>query len=134
MADIREMTNKFFTSVEQGRKLVELGIDSNSADLHWSIYGHTGGKVIDGEYCLCFGAGCWDEDENGYRDIPCWSLSDLLKLFPVIKKDKQGILVVKPWVTTVVDGEAWCQYGDMSRSGTDPIDAAFNMLFEVLKK
>ena len=134
MADIREMTNKFFTSVEQGRRLIESGIDPNSADLHWSICGHNGGKVIDGEYRLCFGSGCWDEDEHGNTDVPCWSLSDLLKLFPVIKKDKQGILVVKPWVTTAVDGEAWCQYGNQSISGSDPVDAAFNMLMEVIGK
>lgn len=133
MADIREIKNKFFTSVEQGRQLVSSGIDPNSSDMHWSVYGHTGGKVIDGEYRLCFNSGCWDEDENGYADVPCWSLSSLLSLFPKNTRLDENILI-KPWVTSTVDGQSFCQFGEQWKNGSDSVDAVFNMLMETLKK
>ena len=135
MADIREIGNKYFTSVKQGRKLVKLGINPDTANLHWSVDGHNSGKVIDGEYRLCFGPGCWNSDGKSPAEVPCWSLSDLLKQFPVKFMNESGLSVpAKPWVTIASDGEpACCQYGYLSRSGADPIDAAFNMLVEALE-
>lgn len=60
---------KIATTIEQSKKLLELGLSPESADMHWSIYGHNGGKIIDGERQLSFCFGCY-EPENEETDIP----------------------------------------------------------------
>ena len=65
--------NKICTSLEQSKKLIELGIDVNTADM---VY-----QSVEDEY----GDGEWEAIPRnnslniGYDDdIPCWSLSALL--------------------------------------------------------
>ena len=61
--------NKICTSIEQSKKLIELGIDINSADMvyHKNLEGTYNLRVVNNilEY-----------------DIPAWSLSALLELMP----------------------------------------------------
>lgn len=61
--------NKICTSIEQSKKLIELGIDVNSADMvyHKNLEGTYNLRVVNNilEY-----------------DIPAWSLSALLELMP----------------------------------------------------
>lgn len=61
--------NKICTSLEQSKKLLELGIDVNTADIY--LYEGT-----DGNYYPKFPI------ERDYGDIPAWSLSALLGLMP----------------------------------------------------
>lgn len=61
--------NKICTSLEQSKRLIELGIDVNSADMVWH-------KKLNGTYSLRV------VDNVLKYDIPAWSLSALLELMP----------------------------------------------------
>lgn len=68
--------NKICTSLEQSEKLVELGIDINTADMHWmnGILFLSFDKV-DKAYC----------DKWGYDYLPAWSLSALMDILPIFR-------------------------------------------------
>ena len=80
--------NKICTSIEQSKKLIELGIDVNTADMHY--YKNSFGDYIEGLY-----------NSNDLKDgfelkrieyIPAWSLSALLELIPpYLGEFKDGI-------------------------------------------
>ena len=61
--------NKICTSIEQSKRLIELGIDVNSADMVYH-------KNLDGTYNLRVVNNILE------YDIPAWSLSALLELMP----------------------------------------------------
>ena len=67
--------NKICTSLEQSKKLIELGIDVNSADMYYSRADVALGEMESYPNILhC--------EEIG-DDIPCWSLAALLKVLPI---------------------------------------------------
>lgn len=70
--------NKICTTIEQSKKLIELGIDVNTADMHY--YKNSFGDYIEGLYNSS------DLKEGfelkGIEYIPAWSLSALLELIP----------------------------------------------------
>lgn len=70
--------NKICTTIEQSQKLVELGIDVNTADT-W--YQYIGDSFKDGitkpVYFLMV-----MRDDPSEKDIPAWSLSALLNILP----------------------------------------------------
>lgn len=73
--------NKICTSIEQSKKLIELGIDINTADMHYSTWT----ILNEGEYILSPNQGeTIEELQEGYgnQDIPAWSLTALLELIP----------------------------------------------------
>lgn len=76
--------NKICTSLEQSKKLIELGIDVNTADMFWK-------NGVSDKYIQCFTpfVSCGTNMDYDY-DIPAWSLSALLKLIPkhILRKDK----------------------------------------------
>jgi hypothetical protein len=65
--------NKICTSLEQSKKLIELGIDAKTADICWSI------DIPDLPTLLAYPITDCDNWEN---KIPAWSLSALLELIP----------------------------------------------------
>ena len=65
--------NKICTSLEQSKKLIELGIDIKTADICWSI------DIPDLPTLLAYPITDCDNWEN---KIPAWSLSALLELIP----------------------------------------------------
>ena len=86
--------NKICTSIEQSKKLIELGIDVNTADMYYWHGSHRLLRVNDGK--------CED------IDVPAWSLSALLELIPKhIKQEDSRIykfhivnddgIVIKRW-------------------------------------
>ena len=75
--------NKICTSIEQSKKLIELGIDVNTADMCWSI------DILDLPTLLAYTITDCDNWEN---KIPAWSLSALLELIPpYLGEFKDGI-------------------------------------------
>lgn len=74
--------NKICTSVEQSKKLIELGIDVYTADMYWSKctiidFGDGTLKVsYTAEPCNI------SQFKNNDEDIPAWSLSALLDILP----------------------------------------------------
>lgn len=75
------MTPKICTSIEQSKKLIQLGIDVNTADMYYDVnsYGiQSNPEVAVGKV--------WS------KDIPAWSLSALLELIPpYLGEFKDGI-------------------------------------------
>lgn len=70
--------NKICTSLEQSQRLIELGIDVNTADMHY--YKNSFGDYIEGLYNSSdLKEGC---ELKGIEYIPAWSLSALLELIP----------------------------------------------------
>ena len=130
--------NKICTSLEQSKKLIELGIDVNTADMHYSTW-----TILNkGEYILSPNQGETIEElqENyGNQVIPAWSISALLNLMPpYLFEFERGIdLNIYP----SLNGKAWhCSYmpnavenmkNDKFKQitkGDNLIDAAFEMV------
>ena len=108
--------NKICTSIEQSKKLLELGIAMHTADM---VY-----QFIENEY----GSGKWESIPRnnslniGYDDdIPCWSLAALLRLIPNFNMFKRTIECRIETTNHLID------------KACDPIDAAFEMVSWLLK-
>lgn len=78
---------KIFTDIKQSQKLIELGIDVNTADIHymyrhWEIDENTIGSQSDAS--IGFDSDFYYGADNGktYHYIPAWSLSALMHLMP----------------------------------------------------
>lgn len=104
--------NNICTSIEQSQKLIELGIDIDTADMLWTydfMVNDINGLNVISELLK--------PEEN---DIPAWSLTALLKLMP-----KSMILTPNPLSTN------YCCRNvefDMEFYADNPVDAAFEML------
>lgn len=67
-----------YTSIEQAKKLVELGIDADTADMYWATDIE---MVITTPYVSYLNG---EKNIPAYKDaIPCWSTEALLKLLPI---------------------------------------------------
>ena len=68
--------NKICTSIEQSKKLIELGLDVNTADMFWDLLD---GDEPDEKIPNC----CWDRFDITINEfVPAWSLSALIELIP----------------------------------------------------
>lgn len=65
------------TTIEESRRLLDLGIDPNTADMRWR-YDHNTHSHDDIPQVLTVRN--WDDPYN--KDIPAWSLEGLLQLLP----------------------------------------------------
>ena len=65
-------TIKSFTSLEQSKKLVELGLDPSTADMHYYSFRRKDDVIV------------WTPEigETSKYDIPCWSVGRLIELMP----------------------------------------------------
>lgn len=67
--------NKICTSLEQSQKLIELGINVNTADMFWdTLFAKKPEAQVDNHHVI-------DEIDDEHR-VPAWSLTALLKLIP----------------------------------------------------
>ena len=76
------MENRIATTIEQSKKLIELGIDINTADMHYSTWT----ILNEGEYILSPNQGETIEElqeDYGNQVIPAWSLSALIQVLPI---------------------------------------------------
>lgn len=68
--------NKICTSLEQSKKLIELGIDVSTADMFWK-------NGVSNKYIQCFTPFVSNGTNIDFDyDIPAWSLSALLSVLP----------------------------------------------------
>lgn len=73
--------NKICTSIEQSKKLIELGLDVNTADMFWdTLFAKKPEAHIDNHHLI-------DEYDDEYR-FPAWSLTALLDLMPKIHGER----------------------------------------------
>lgn len=112
--------NKICTSLEQSKKLIELGVEENTADMYYWC----GSDLIIGGYRA--------QDEE--LDIPAWSLTALLGLMP---KDESktidlclggcnGIEHTFDWFCTCDENDE--PYGYKIFHSSSPIDCTFEMI------
>lgn len=99
--------NKICTSIEQSQKLLELGIDVNTADMYWWYSGK--------RYYV---ESMDDDDFNKKSDIPAWSLSALLELMPAGSILFRNTLSKNYKCINTVDSDDY----------DNPLDAAFEMV------
>lgn len=78
------MNTKICTSIEQSKKLLNLGLDPSTADMCYASISYDS----PGPYCEVVKAHKPDLDFN---DLPCWSLVALLELMPKDIKTNNGI-------------------------------------------
>lgn len=105
--------NKICTSLEQSKKLIELGIDRKSSDMYYWC----GSDLRIGGYRA--------QDEE--LDIPAWSLTALLNIlhYPSLHKTFSG------WRCDFYNKEGTsCKLGE---SLDNPIDTSFEMVVWFLK-
>lgn len=100
--------NKICTSIEQSKKLTELGIDVNTADMYWWYSGKR-------YYIEAMDDGDFNEKEGHIR---AWSLSALLELIP------PGNILLRD----ALSGKYKCINTADSNLYDNPIDAAFEMV------
>ena len=114
--------NKICTSIEQSKKLIELGIDRNTADMLWT-YDFTVNDINGLNVISTY----LKPEEN---DIPAWSLSALMELIPDIIED----YVLR---MDKIDGEYYIWYDKIGEGWSDNIvhpssknfiDAAFETI------
>lgn len=99
--------SKICTSQEQSKKLVELGIDVNTADMYYDCNSYG----IQGKPEVAVGT-VWS------KDIPAWSLAALLELIPKFSLEKD------------ISNNAGYQlhYNYNTVCYDEPVDAAFEMI------
>lgn len=124
--------NKICTSIEQSKKLIELGIDANTADMD---YVPCVNDMNEYDYVV----NIWN-NEHEENWIPAWSLTALLELMPKLYEfendpEDGGCQpnLCKGW-----DNNQWHIVYRSSIYITewydDPIDAAFEMICQLKEK
>jgi hypothetical protein len=112
--------NKICTDIEQSKKLIELGIDVNTADMMWDDWSliDEGWKSIVGYYPEI-------EKDYGRKCYPAWSLAALLEQF----EDTVGL---------AKDYGLWFCYDNRksycSKHYDNPVDAAVEMFNKLKEK
>ena len=128
--------NKICTTIEQSKKLIELGIDVNTADMMWDDW-----SLIDEGWKLSVGYYPEIEKDYGNQIIPCWSLAVLLdQLEDVIcdEEDNQWELVIKKegvqygLYYLIVYGEQ--ENIELDRFYDDLIDCCYEMILKLKEK
>lgn len=125
--------NKICTSLEQSKKLIELGIDVSTADMFWK-------NGVSNQYIQCFTPFVSNDTNIDFDyDIPAWSLSALLELMPpYLFEFERGIdlniypnLSNKAWHCSYMPNAVENMKNDKFKqitNGDNPIDAAFEMV------
>ena len=130
--------NKICTSLEQSKKLIELGIDVNTADMCWSLFTVITNGNKDIKQVLLptsYGEVTKQPAPDFIERFPAWSLTALLELMPKLYEfendpDDGGCQpnLCKGW-----DNNKWHIVYRSSIYITewyeDPIDAAFEMVY-----
>lgn len=135
--------NKICTTIEQSQKLIELGIDVNTADMEYMFLKRDGSKVSNIPFVKDDDEPEWPNDSS-YDFIPCWSLTALLELMPpYLFEFERGIdlniyrnLNGKGWHVSYMPNNIEDMKKDKFRqitNGDNPIDAAFEMVCWLLE-
>ena len=114
--------NIICTSIEQSKKLIELGIDVNSADMYWSmdeipfLAFPVNDIVTDWKYA----------EENGM--LPAWSLAALLDIIPegVTEKYYAPNIQKENGIYTIAYGN-----DNLLCIADNPVDACYEMILKL---
>jgi len=109
--------NKICTSIEQSKKLIELGIDPQTADMiyYWFDNFEFNDEFNDEWYELHLGTNRVDD-----KDIPAWSFTALINVLP------QGTRLLKSAIDETYHCD--CHKGNIDKWFNNPVDAAFQLI------
>ena len=134
------MDTKICTSLEQSKKLMELGIDVNTADMYWlnRFIDLTQTKyvlfVVDrSEKHIDFFNSYAVAVEKG-EIIPAWSLTALFGVLPKIGAHEP--MLRKLYYISEPTERYICQYSltDMTSEYDNPVDACYEMIIKLKEK
>lgn len=113
--------DKICTSIEQSKKLIELGLDVKTADMFWdTLLAKKPEAQVNNHYLI-------DEYDDEHR-VPAWSLSALLGMIPknyLIEANKKTTRTL--YNITSISGEVTHYHQDL-------VDAAVEMLLKLYNK
>lgn len=123
-----------YTSIEQSKKLLELGLNPDTADMHYfdRLIHRTDTKLVSLDSYFSALERTYDANDI----LPCWSLGALLNLMP---KENENPFKNSNAFIGYGDGQYRCVYlnGDWESShqtiGDTPIEAAYNMICWLLE-
>ena len=130
------MKNRIATSIEQSKKLLELGLDPRTADMSYTNYkfqtDNNGNLISDS--CEPVGGLAVG---NMFDDYPAWSLSALLELMPqriYLNGAAHQFQLDRNW-----DKVTWqCAYDAMNsyieQKDLSPLDAAYSMVVWLIEQ
>ena len=116
--------NQFYTSIEQSKKLLELGLSPESADMFYAKRWDEP-VIISDNYD---NTPCYDESDN--TDIPCWSVGALLEVMPEIEYKDYPKRFPK---LLHYDGYQFDHYCHCTKEYYNIIDAAYEMVVWLLE-
>ena len=109
--EIYKYMNKICTSIEQSKKLLELGIDVKTADMFWdTLFAKKPEAQVNNHHFI-------DEYDDEHR-VPAWSLTALLELIP------PGNILLRD----ALSGKYKCINTVDSNLYDNPVNAAFDMV------
>lgn len=111
--------SKICTSLEQSQKLIELGIDVNTADMYWAA------NIVIAEPYITKTE--YEKLIPAYKgSVPVWSLSALFKMLPYSARLERGHCTELSRITLLNELKS-------SKWHIDPIDAAFEIVCWLLE-
>jgi len=119
---------KYYTSIEQSKKLLELGLDPNTADMEYLLHRDDGSTVLGSPFIKDDLAERGEERVFDY--LPCWSVGALIDAMPMIKyKDyPKEYPILRHW-----DGYQFDTYAHATQYYDNLIEAAYEMVIWLLK-
>jgi len=112
--EIYKNMNKICTTIEQSKKLLELGIDVKTADMFWdTLFAKKPEAQVNNHYFI-------DEYDDEHR-VPAWSLSALFKMLPYSARLERGSSTELYCLTLPDELKSSDWY-------VEPIDAVFEMV------
>jgi len=125
-----------YTTIEQSKKLVELGLNPDTADMYYFCDPTPAGNVMHPTLIIVEKYLHSRLPEYDKGDIPCWSLGALLELMPKAQEDGNNGEVY-PIVCKSLKNDTWnCVNRStlhITKSYASPIDAAFEMICWLLE-
>ena len=110
-----------YTTVEQSKRLLSLGLDPNSADMYYFLDPTPSGNI----YHLAvqrIDMGVKNLPKYSDGDLPCWSLAALLELIPMTKMCHYDLY----YCQYIEEGKDFPIYSTAEYNNS--IDAAFEMV------
>ena len=118
------MKSKICTTIDQCKKLLDLGIDINTADLTVTNFPLQDGNRFDFICCKLPNDTFPSITDGKSEKIPAWSLSTLLELMPIECKLEKTLLDQSNYFTYAYEWTG--EYRTFEHE--DPLDAAFEMV------
>lgn len=113
---------KICTSIEQSKKLIELGIDINTADMYYDVNSYG----IQSKPEVAIGK-IWS------KDIPAWSLTALIELLPnkIVVNNEKYFLHFTTNKVEYIGIVTWDGQKSISAEADNLLDACYNIIVKL---